>query len=82
MDSDTWEIIEEHRELLTKLCRKAAHGNRQLADELFSDEVIRMMPNLIERYDGVRPFINYLSSYFRLHLRKIVKRKEHIFVFL
>lgn len=73
---DTWEVIEEHRALLVKLCKKAAHGNAQLADELFSDEVIRMMPSLIERYDGVRPFINYLSSYYRFHLRKIVKRKE------
>lgn len=74
--SSVWTTIEEHKPLLMKMCRKAAHGDMQRAEELFSDEVIRMMPALLERYDGVRPFINYMSAYFRFHLRKIQRRVD------
>jgi RNA polymerase sigma factor (sigma-70 family) len=65
-----WKFIETHYIDIISWCKRAARGNPHLAEELFSDEVLRMMPNLIKRWDQTRPFYTYARSYFFLHLRK------------
>lgn len=72
-----WAYVAQYHAQLTRMCLKAARGDEQYAEELFSDEVLRMLPNLIERWDGVRSFHAYASSYFSLHLRKIFYRKQN-----
>lgn len=70
-----WAYVAERYTQLMAMCMKAARYDQQYAEELFSDEVLRMLPGLIERWDGVRSFHMYASSYFSLHLRKIAARK-------
>lgn len=71
-----WAFISQHYQEINAWCMRAARGKRVLADELFSDEVIRMMPALISRWDQVRPFYYYARKYYRMHLFKKVRQKE------
>lgn len=65
-----WSFVADNYDEINKWCKRAAHGDAAYADELFSDEVLRMMPALIGRWDQVRPFFIYARSYYRMHLSK------------
>lgn len=71
-----WQFVSQHYKDIDKWCMRAARGRRSMADDLFSDEVIRMLPGLIERWDQVRPFYYYARKYFSMHLYKKVRQKE------
>lgn len=71
-----WAFISDNYKDIDKWCMRAARGRRTVADELFSDEVVRMMPALISRWDQVRPFYVYARKYFSMHLYKKVRQKD------
>lgn len=65
-----WNFVAEHMDDIMWWCRKAAKYDENYAEELFSDEVLRMLPGCIERWDRIRSFFVYARSYFFLHLKK------------
>lgn len=69
-----WAFVAEHYDSITEWCTRAARGNETQAEELFSDQVLRMLPDLLRRWDRVRPFFYYAKSYFGFHLTKWVRR--------
>lgn len=78
-----WAFVAEHYADLFRWCVRAARGDTRYAEELFSDEVLRMLPGLVERWDGKRSFYSYAKSYFFLHLRKkaILRNKRRLVSF-
>lgn len=75
LNTAMWAYVGQHYDTLWKMCLKASRGDENVAEELFSDEVLRMMPGLIERWDGIRSFHIYACKYFSLHLRKTAAKR-------
>lgn len=70
-EKEMWDFLVEHRKSLMAMCKKWARGDSQFAEDLYSDEVLRMMPKVYDRWDPTRgPLKNYAFGYFKLHLMK------------
>lgn len=74
---EAWDYYIKHYEEIRSWCWIAANGDPNIMDELASDEVLRMLPRLFERYDStIGSFHNYAQQYFKRHLWKVVTRKR------
>jgi len=56
---------------------KSARGDRNLAEEMFSDVALERLPRLFELYDESRPIDNYMLHNIRWYAFKYMNRRKH-----
>ncbi len=56
---------------------KMARGDRNVAEEMFSDVALERLPRLFELYDESRPVDNYMLNNIRWYAFKYMNRRKH-----
>lgn len=75
-----WQYVETFHSTLYAMCKKAANGNTELADELMSDVVYERLPRIIELHDpAIGPLTHYVNKTLRFYLFKHMQllSKQH-----
>ena len=68
-------LVENEKRIRAMLLR-AAHGDKNFADEMYSDVVLERLPRIIELWDGDRPLENYALNNLRWYAFKWMNRRR------
>jgi DNA-directed RNA polymerase specialized sigma24 family protein len=77
MSDEAFEYAVKNEKRIRALLLKSARGNRDLAEEMFSDVALERLPRLFELYDGVRPVDNYMLNNIRWYAFKYMNRRRN-----
>jgi DNA-directed RNA polymerase specialized sigma24 family protein len=72
-----FEYAMQNEKRIRSMLLKSARGDRQLADEMFSDVALERLPRLFELYDASRPIDNYMLHNIRWYAFKYMNKRRH-----